>query len=144
MRTPDKGPKIGPKSTLRRALPDGVGTDGVVKFFPFSLFFGDVLWNVCAQKRYVGPFVSEKKSSLTMKEGLNEVVKPDLSENCLQRSDSKYFQFLALDFCPDSERLTNARVQEDGCFSSPTPCRCRQSAVQSNRPFSSFFLRIFP
>ena len=65
--------------------PDGVGTDGVVKIFPFNLFFGDVLWKVCAQERYVGPFVSEKKSRLTMKEGLNEVVRPDLSDNFIQR-----------------------------------------------------------
>ena len=47
--------------------PDGVGTDGVVKMFPFNLFFGVVLWKACAQERYVGPSVSEKKSSLTMK-----------------------------------------------------------------------------
>ena len=92
--------------------PDGVGTDGVVKIFPFNLFFSDVLWKVCAQERYVGPFVLEKKSSLTMKEGLSEVVRPDLSDNCLQRSDSKYFKFLALDICPVGERLTNTRVQE--------------------------------
>ena len=104
-----------------------------MKIFPFNLFFGDVLWKVCAQERYVGPFATEKKSRLTMKEGLNEVVRPDLSANCLQRSDSKSFQFFALDLCPDSEKPTNARVPEDGCFSSPTPRRFRQSAVQSNR-----------
>ena len=133
---------MAPRHSLHH--PDGVGTDGVVKMFPFNLFFGDVLWKACAQERYVEPFVSEKKSSLTMKEGLNEVVRPDLSDNCLQRSDSKYFQFLALDLCPDSERLTNARVQEDGCFSSPTPRRFRQSAVQSNRLFYFYFWTIFP
>ena len=103
-----------------------------------------MLWKVCAQERYVGPFVSEKKSSLTMKEGLSEVVRPDLPDNCLQRSDSKYFKFFALDLCPEGERLTNARVQEDGCFSSPTPRRFRQSAVQSNRLFYFYFWTIFP
>ena len=34
-------------------LPDGVGTDGVVKMFPLNLFFGDALWKVCAQERYI-------------------------------------------------------------------------------------------
>ena len=79
-----------------------------------------------------------------MKEGLDEVVGPDSSDHCLQRSESKSFQFLALRLCPDSNRVTNARVQEDGCFSSSTPRRFRQSAVQSNRLFYFVIERIFP
>ena len=56
--------------------------------FPFNLFFSDVVWKVCAQERYVGPFVSEKRALSTMKEGLDEVVEPGLSDNCLQIPDS--------------------------------------------------------
>ena len=78
--------------------------------FQFNLFFGDVLWKVCAQERYVGSLISEKKSSSTMKEGHGEMVEPGLSDNCLQISESKFFQFLALRLCPDSKRVTNARV----------------------------------
>ena len=52
-----------------------------------------MLWKVCAQERYVGSLVSEKKSSSTMKEGLDEVVEPGLSDNCLQISDTKSFQY---------------------------------------------------
>ena len=40
--------------------------------------------------RKLGPLLP-KTSSLTMKERLNEVVRPVLSDNCLQRSDSKHF-----------------------------------------------------
>ena len=97
-----------------------------------------MLWKVCAQDRHAGFFVSEKKSSLTMKEGLDEVARPDLSDNCLQRSNSKFFQSFALDLYPESKKVTNARVQEDDCFSSPTPPRFMQTAVQSNRFFFFF------
>ena len=72
---------------------------------------------------------------MTMKEGLDEVVGPDLSDNCLQTLDSGSFRFLVLRLCPDSKRATDAQVQEDGCFSSPTRRRFRQTAVQSNRLF---------
>ena len=78
-----------------------------------------------------------------MKEGLNEVVGPDLSDNGLQRSDSKYFQFLALCLCPDSKRVSNAQVQEDSCFSSPTSRRFRQSAARSNRVIRFYLGGIF-
>ena len=37
-----------------------------------------MLWKVC----YVGPLVSEKKSSSTMKEELDEVVELGLSDKC--------------------------------------------------------------
>ena len=43
-----------------------------------------MLWKVCAQEVCVGSLLSEKKPSSTMKEGLDEVVQPDLSDNCLQ------------------------------------------------------------
>ena len=79
-----------------------------------------------------------------MKEELDEVVELGLSNNCLQVSDSNYYQFLALRLCPHSKRVTNARVQEDGCFSSPTTRNVRQSAVQSNRLFYFCFWVNFP
>ena len=80
-----------------------------------------------------------------MKEGLDEVVGPDLSDHCFQTSESKSFQYLALDLCLIAkERVTNARVQEEGCFWSPTPRRFRQSAVESNRLFYLDFWVIFP
>ena len=50
-----------------------------------------------------------------------------------------FFRFLALHWCPDSERAANARAQEDGCFSFPTPRRFRQSA----RTEQSFVLSLF-
>ena len=50
---------------------------------PFSLLFGDVLWKVRVQERYVRSLVKEKKASMTMKEGLDEVVESDLCDNGL-------------------------------------------------------------
>ena len=78
-----------------------------------------------------------------MKEELDEVVELGLSDKCLQVSDSNFFQFLAFRLCPHSKKVTNARVQEDGCSSSPTP-RNGQSAVQSNRLFYFYFWVNFP
>ena len=79
-----------------------------------------------------------------MKEELDEVVELGLSNNCLQVSDSSYFQYLAFRLCPHSKRVTNARDQEDGCFSFPTTRNVRQSAVQSNRSFYCYFWVNFP
>ena len=84
--------------------------------YPFNLFFGDVLWKGSAQEHYVGFLVSEKKSCSTMKEGFDEVVEPGLSDNCLRISDRKFFQFLALRLCPNSKKVTKARIQEKNCF----------------------------
>ena len=90
----------------------------------------------------LGPLF-QKKSSSTMKEELDEVVELGLSDKCLRVSDSNYFQFFAFRLCPHSKRVTNARVQEDGCSSSPTTRNVRQSAVQSNR-FIFYFWANFP
>ena len=124
----------------RNALhhPSGVGIDGGCEIFPFNLLFGDVLWKFVLRNITLGSLVSEKKSSSTMKEGLDEVVGPGLSDSCLQISDSYSFRFLGLRFCPDSKRVTNARVQEDGCFSSPTP-RQIQAERGTEQSFISFF-----
>ena len=79
-----------------------------------------------------------------MKEGLGEVVEPGLSDNCLQISDSKSLQILALRLCPDSNRVTNIRVQEDSCSRLHIPRKFRQSAVQRNRLFYFYFWVNFP
>ena len=91
-----------------------------------------MLWKVCAQERYVGPFVS-KKSSLTMKEGLSEVVRPDLLDNCVQRSDSKYFKSLALDLCPEGKRANQRRSSGRRLFlvSHPTQIQAERGTEQS-------------
>ena len=57
--------------------------------------------SLCSGTGYVGSFVSEKESSLTVKEKLDEVVGPDLSDNGL--TDSKTCQSLALRLSPDRE-----------------------------------------
>ena len=74
-----------------------------------------------------------------MKDELDEVVEPGLFDNFLQISDSNYFKFLQFRLCPHSKKVTNARVQEDECFSSPSTRKFRQSAVQSNRLFYFYF-----
>ena len=79
-----------------------------------------------------------------MKEELDEVVELGLSNNCLQVSDSNYFQFFAFRLRPHNKKVTNARVQDDGCFSSPTTRNVRQSAVQSNRLYYFYYWVNFP
>ena len=121
--------------------PSGVGIDGVVKFVRLIYFSVDVLWKVCAQERYVGFLVSEKKSSLTMKEGLDEVVGLGLSDSCLQISDSIFFDLLGF-ACVRIAKHNQRPSSRRWLFSRLSPLKFRQSAVQSSRLF--YFWVNFP
>ena len=100
-----------------------------------------MLWKDCGQERYGGSFVSETKPRLIMKEGLDEMVGPNLSNNYLQRSDRKAFNFMRFAcvlIAKVNQRPSSKSLREG--FSSPTPRRFRQSTVQSNRSFCLYFL----
>ena len=61
-----------------------------------------------------------------------------------KRSDSKYFQFLALDLCPDSEKLINGPSLRRRLFlvSHPTQIQAERGTEQSFIFF--YFWTIFP
>ena len=115
--------------------PSGVGMDGVVKFFRLIYFSGMCCRKFVLRNVTLGPLLQKRNQARQWKRNSMKW----LSLVCLIIA-SKYwtvivFSFFAFRLCPHSKRVINARVQEDGCFSSPTTRNVRQSAVQSNRLF---------